>query len=114
MRISDWSSDVCSSDLLTGIAPPQLPGMLGRGYSGQTLAHHQGDGLVERRILAVGELGKGLLLISILEHGAEIAGHDGRSEERRVWKTGVSLCRSWWWPHHYKKKNSNQVSIEEN
>src|SRR5216110_2030690 len=29
---------------------------------------------------------------------------DYRSEERRVGKECVSLCRSWWWPYHLKKK----------
>src|SRR3546814_14014133 len=34
----------------------------------------------------------------------------GRSEERRVWKEGVSTCRSRWSPYHLKKKQE-QVSI---
>src|SRR3546814_15685958 len=84
MRISDWSSDVCSSDL----------------------RHQAGDGLVvleEHRVAAE--------LLGLLARGpAEKASVevDGRSEERRVGKECVSTCRSRWSPYHYKKNVNKQ------
>src|SRR3546814_8998772 len=88
MRISDWSSDVCSSDLtvnarltldvtylLNGEAVPELLARLERMCE-----------------LAIGE---GLLTG---ETAAEV--DTWRSEERRVGKECVSTCRSRWSPYH--------------
>src|SRR3546814_2167883 len=75
MRISDWSSDVCSSDLETAAA------RLVRIEHVEVAAvdtRHAGD---HRRFTMA-----------------------GRSEERRVGKECVSTCRSRWSPYHYKKK----------
>src|SRR3546814_16526987 len=33
---------------------------------------------------------------------------NGRSEERRGGKEGVSKGRTWWWRYHYKKKQHNR------
>src|SRR3546814_15769367 len=75
MRISDWSSDVCSSDLLD---PAEAVEAL--------------------------ELGQPLDLVRFAAHvRAEHLPH-ARSEERRVGKECVSTCRSRWSPYHYKKK----------
>src|SRR3546814_19299180 len=85
MRISDWSSDVCSSDL--------------RRQCGGNIA--QAAGLDERI-----EFGRDV------EH-AHRASQPGstqpfeRSEERRVGKECVSTCRSRWSPYHYKKKTQH-------
>src|SRR3546814_11910060 len=97
MRISDWSSDVCSSDLiserfvqdcgtgfgvLTGSVPPGTPVTL------------YGD-LVERLraqgAKAVVDAHGGMLKHAIPQR---------RSEERRVGKECVSTCRSRWSPVH--------------
>src|SRR3546814_15247922 len=92
MRISDWSSDVCSSDLigdvltnnvllpLLQIAQPQHIAFL-EHPAAQPHAAQQHRGAV-----AVDDLGA------------------ARSEERRVGKECVSTCRSRWSPYHYKKK----------
>ncbi len=53
----------------------ELASMRGRGIAGETLTHHQGQRLLDRRVLAVGQPGKGLFLIAILEHGAEVVRH---------------------------------------
>src|SRR3546814_9284215 len=105
MRISDWSSDVCSSDRLVpaaGIEPGdeglqrrQLGGGLGeqpRGAEG----HHRAvvDGMVEaspRHDEAV-------------EMADRETGGQASSEERRVGTEGVSTCRSRWSPYHEKIK----------
>src|SRR3546814_1817031 len=88
MRISDWSSDVCSSDLrqkacqifhrLSPVEPP-LPQTSTPIMSG-----------VRPRLVNV--------LISFLT-GAAIS-PKLRSEERRVGKECVSTCRSRWSPYH--------------
>src|SRR3546814_3691503 len=77
MRISDWSSDVCSSDLDLFVAAAAVE-------------HRR-----ERRLRLVmveeeGGIGK----------GAEAAHAACRSEERRVGKECVSTCRSRWSPVH--------------
>src|SRR3546814_8969175 len=83
MRISDWSSDVCSSDL----------------------ADHVGAGLQLRALLVVidaavdqGELQPevgGELHRVLVDLDRQL-----RSEERRVGKECVSTCRSRWSPYH--------------
>src|SRR3546814_3045278 len=70
MRISDWSSDVCSSDLL---ADDRRPGPAVVGLC------HQG----RRR-----------------DRDREVQDAEARSEERRVGKECVSTCRSRWSPYH--------------
>src|SRR3546814_4116296 len=88
MRISDWSSDVCSSDL-TQIT--RLP----RRTVG---AHHT------YRPIAVGDVFDRVAprLFDDLDRSAgdvdQIDAH--RSEERRVGKECVSTCRSRWSPYH--------------
>src|SRR3546814_977789 len=71
MRISDWSSDVCSSDL--------------RGFSAAT-------------IFRIGSMADWIVLIGPLKEWALSSAV--RSEERRVGKECVSTCRSRWSPYH--------------
>src|SRR3546814_9837890 len=83
VRISDWSSDVCSSDLFVD----------GRG---------RGDALVEARRLDEAQMH--------VDHRPRVAGVHHlqivivdafeRSEERRVGKECVSTCRYRWSPYH--------------
>src|SRR3546814_7880832 len=80
MRISDWSSDVCSSDLI-----------------------------VDDGVAAVFDLAVGLKLMArqgmfrpyaaagLTSTGVAVS---YRSEERRVGKECVSTCRSRWSPYH--------------
>src|SRR3546814_16201864 len=82
MRISDWSSDVCSSDL--SLRRAQQPDTFVRQV-------HRAEG--EPRALPVGRRGR------VRARAA------GSSEERRVGKECVSTCRSRWSPYHSKKKN---------
>src|SRR3546814_11687092 len=95
MRISDWSSDVCSSDLVgfADGADPEWP----------TVATHaaqfQFDSAASRH-RAVQRVSKALAVI--VDQAVEQAGN--RSEERRVGKECVSTCRSRWSPYHKKKK----------
>src|SRR3546814_12640365 len=118
MRISDWSSDVCSSDLLLRLRrifealhlrgefvdlrhhrriasgngrPLELEAVdRGRRNFGQHLERHGDLGILAARIVvAQGNRG--------LQRGAQLF---LRSEERRVGKECVSTCRSRWAPDH--------------
>src|SRR3546814_11426933 len=97
MRISDWSSDVCSSDL----ARPQCqrregeqPGA-GADIGDGARTRPAGRQPVEHRQTPRGR---------VVSAGAERLACIDRSEERRVGKECVSTCRSRWSPHT-KKKN---------
>src|SRR3546814_18840618 len=98
MRISDWSSDVCSSDLVLRV--------IERGLA----SFEHGDRRWQRRDFRAGfllERGQRAHVIVMLMAGddpahvlrAEAQLFD-RSEERRVGKECVSTCRSRWSPYH--------------
>src|SRR3546814_10537627 len=78
MRISDWSSDVCSSDLHQWEVEASAAHQLRRDHHGGQ--HGRGDEPEQRPTSPV--------------HGQP------RSEERRVGKECVSTCRSRWSPYH--------------
>src|SRR3546814_2142024 len=90
MRISDWSSDVCSSDLAEPI-----------NAKGSTLDR-------ERRVWTDGNGHTWDLTVTWADNetGNEwrwmgrVDGGGARSEERRVGKECVSTCRSRWPPYH--------------
>src|SRR3546814_2640481 len=96
MRISDWSSDVCSSDLASQAGhafdamepvrngPRELHRQLGL-VVGQDV-DDQRAGLQERGMCR-----------AVLGLAPQ---HQRRSEERRVGKECVSPCRSRWSPYH--------------
>src|SRR3546814_1768511 len=74
MRISDWSSDVCSSDLTTAELDVWL-------------------GTIHDALAAKGETAGPIpWAVNLVTHS--------RSEERRVGKECVSTCRSRWSPYH--------------
>src|SRR3546814_4987655 len=77
MLISDWSSDVCSSDL--GVTTPALS---------QTI-----------RIATLGDIDQNAAKFSLSNRQIPIRVLL-RSEERRVGKECVSTCRSRWSPYH--------------
>src|SRR3546814_13525637 len=110
MRMSDWSSDVCSSDLLHApeLSAAQSPQTLieKQRYEARLWAHgpkwqtHSIAGERWNGFDAVRALGDGddeILLVPLAGH---TRGHTGRSEGRRVGKEGVSTCRSRWSPYH--------------
>src|SRR3546814_4071634 len=89
MRISDWSSDVCSSDLL-------MPAW-GRGGSGAAAERGVAD-VARGRAAACAQRAVGIRRQPGFAeaHRQRIE----RSEERRVGKECVSTCRSRWSPYH--------------
>src|SRR3546814_18229890 len=99
MRISDWSSDVCSSDL----HQPHLVELaalgLVHGHRERTVVRGQCGGVGRARVARVvaGEPRH--------QRAALVAQADAdRSEERRVGKECGSTCRSRLSPYHSKKK----------
>src|SRR3546814_13087021 len=97
MRISDWSSDVCSSDL-----PPGRSG-ISRGDNGSWSVKWRGPLDGRPACGAVWESdGFDRAFGQHRTDGCTLhEGLDGlRSEERRVGKEGVSTCRTRWAPYH--------------
>src|SRR3546814_12041756 len=96
MRISDWSSDVCSSDLRgaegVGLYRTEIPFMVRDRFPSE-----EEQRLIYREQLAA--FAPHLVTMRTLDIGGD------RSEERRVGKECVRTCRSRWSPYHYKKKN---------
>src|SRR3546814_2489907 len=107
VRISDWSSDVCSSDLVEipaavgGIAiehradDPVVLDDHALVNAAARVAQHDILAPVAAREIARGEDVDGRHLELGRRHRAAI-----RSEERRVGKECVSTCRSRWSPYH--------------
>src|SRR3546814_20760318 len=99
MRISDWSSDVCSSDLfgfdavVGNYASPDTPG------SAYVLLHHvfgEVNGKAGQWGHAIGGMGA---VTQAMARACAGAGVTIRSEERRVGEECVSTCRSRWSPY---------------
>src|SRR3546814_13422171 len=85
MRISDWSSDVCSSDLAGGGSKPSIV----------PAARHGSAATTEPRALITALMPVGV-----------------RSEERRVGKECVSTCRSPWSPFHSKHTTAKSSTYQ--
>src|SRR3546814_16706320 len=104
MRISDWSSDVCSSDILAPLRSFILP-----GGNPAAAAIHLARAIVRRaERTAVGAAAHVSLNPQALAYLNRLSDHlfvmarfmNGRSAERRVGKECVSTCRSRWAPDH--------------
>src|SRR3546814_19482521 len=102
MRISDWSSDVCSSDLLFLGEHKLVRPDKGGGVPLPTGVHAIAERQVADPDLAIGETR--LKAVGIAHEVGDECGCglviDLRSEERRVGKGCVSTCRSRWSAYH--------------
>src|SRR3546814_15375742 len=101
MRISDWSSDVCSSDLVGRSAWP-----VGRSSAMPPVAKTKGMPLCAN-MSATGQLFSPCRLQS--SSAASNPPSRASSEERRVGKECVSTCRSRWSPYHSKKNHNKRL-----
>src|SRR3546814_11946931 len=108
MRISDWSSDVCSSDLhLTEQGNAVQPGHPIVGNEAKRVA----VGLIGDKLRA-GRIGADIQILAqqqelertpdgrVILRQQDLWMPEPRSEERRVGKECVSTCRSRWSPYH--------------
>src|SRR3546814_5125082 len=87
MCISDWSSDVCSSDLLHD----RLYKEMEKNLALKVVPTDSADAFLV--------YGRGILHLSVLIETMRREGYElqvGRSEERRVGKECVSTCSSRW------------------
>src|SRR3546814_16557123 len=108
MRISDWSSDVCSSDLANDEDLAKLSNAVSCAGSHFDIEHDRTRNLC----LAIAAISKNvalqifvqLPLTSVTPKKTTEAAATDRSEERRVGKECVSTCRSRWSPYNKKKK----------
>src|SRR3546814_1402980 len=99
MRISDWSSDVCSSDLDYLAEDETVGAKVGAGYQSanrETLGTFTGFATPAEGLDMVASVAKRDSGSIELGDGSEL----DRSEERRVGKGWVSTCRSRWSPFH--------------
>src|SRR3546814_13270184 len=111
MRISDWSSDVCSSDLeaeaITEAEVREVDGIVEIPGAAAFLARLPAERWAvvtsAPRALAYVRIAAAGLPMPPLVIGAEDVAKGKpapRSEERRVGKECVSTCRSRWSPYH--------------
>src|SRR3546814_20710921 len=112
MRISDWSSDVCSSDLQGGtlaalkmrLGDDRFEGI---DEDGQTKFFHElVRGLFDPNKVPEADLRR--YDLNVVAHWQAITAQR-RSEERRVGKACVSTCRSRWSP--YNSKKTSKITI---
>src|SRR3546814_13035334 len=100
MRISDWSSDVCSSDLkwiklFNGKDINDWTVKINHHIAGENFGNtfRVEDGIIKVRYDQYGEFNE--------QYGHIYYNQPfSRSEERRVGKECVSTCRSRWMPYH--------------
>src|SRR3546814_2474610 len=88
MRISDWSSDVCSSDLFPRLTPSSCLLMLSRSI------------LRWSRRTYTPTLPRASTRAWRRTSPSSVSRKSRRSEERRVGKECVSTCRYRWSPYH--------------
>src|SRR3546814_6563407 len=102
MRISDWSSDVCSSDLR--VAGHVLVGALAGDVAARLADDHGQFALVVHHGHVGGPVGEGSVAdegIGRLQEAQRLFGRleRQRSEERRGGNECVSTCKSRWAPY---------------
>src|SRR3546814_11449368 len=110
MRISDWSSDVCSSDLLAqACVGGGQRGAVAQGFADQGVELGVAErgppvagrerGVAERRNIQAAAAGERIGFDRVFP----------RSEERREGKECASSCRSRGAPYLYKKNTNTQT-----
>src|SRR3546814_12519498 len=105
MRISDWSSDLCSSDLAARRQREDrifVAGPTAKKAVAVILDDDQRELLARRAIWRQHEIAP--------SRQPEIVAP--RAEERRVGKECVSKCRSRWSPYHYKTQTPKNHHCE--
>src|SRR3546814_11197324 len=100
MRISDWSSDVCSSDLGPCPVGPQ-------SYAAAA-DHALGD---DRLVVDSADRGRGDHPAAARRTFATEQLNLNRPEERRVGQASVSTCRTRGSTYHYKNRHTRRYNL---
>src|SRR3546814_12316419 len=100
MRISDWSSDVCSSDLKLSATSVALDAVSGSTASAQ-ISMQLPNGVTPT--VTVAQNPTLFSVADVTDTGFRIIGRSLRSEERRVGHECVSTCSSRGSPYPKKK-----------
>src|SRR3546814_19354237 len=114
MRISDWSSDGCSSDLRMqllidmNLSPRWIDWFAGVGIEAVHWSMVGENNAPDSEIMAYASVNGYVVITHDLDFSTILAATHGekRSEERRIGKACVSPCRSRLSPHH-SNKNTN-------
>src|SRR3546814_12040483 len=114
MRISDWSSDVCASDLAGSLRRMRetigdVDILVAAERSGPFMEAFTRLPYVAD-VLAHGEKKTSIRTTKGLQADLRVVPPDARSEESRVGKECVSTCTSRWAPYHLKKKKKADKS----
>src|SRR3546814_13354708 len=98
MRISDWSSDVCSSDLIFFL----IPGVQILGVALLALPFRANIPIGAAKTFLSNPVTTPFIIAASVWLGDRMFGLHAnvRSEESRVGKECVSTCRSRWSPYH--------------
>src|SRR3546814_12746375 len=97
MRISDWSSDVCSSDLGSfGMGGQNSTGFTILSFGDAGLVERSGPSILDESCAAMQEGGSAARVTAV----PGPAFTNERSEERRVGQEGGRTCRSRRSPYH--------------
>src|SRR3546814_12526571 len=106
MRISDWSSDVCSSDLwrsganaIDAPVPPSSRSSTSVAASPAASTAHCRHGARRSNSSAA----------KATKQAMPLPNENARTEERRVGKECGSTCRSRWSPDHLKKEKNKRT-----
>src|SRR3546814_14179307 len=106
MRISDWSSDVCSSDLYACACHTLNLALKDVFEPSNARLNAMPNGSTKSAITYFNSLivqAKALTVLSLSQPSH-------RSEERRVGKECVSPCRSRWSPTHETPKQTHRIT----
>src|SRR3546814_21026938 len=113
MRISDWSSDVCSSDLPDGtwiVASDHLERAAGyeraQARSSPVAIETLSALPLDQQVSAEGAT---WLDRELVADAPAIVRDAGRAEERRVGQECARRCNSRWWPYNSKKKEAKRT-----
>src|SRR3546814_19507371 len=109
MRISDWSSDVCSSDLFLKLMTEKNASDMFQTTGAPVYIK------VEGKLYPLGNTGlpQGMvkkIAYSLMDEG-QVPQFERRSEERRVGKEWGSTWRYRWEPYHNKKTKCTQLHL---
>src|SRR3546814_14182659 len=100
MRISDWSSDVCSSDLPEPEVPSNVVSIMDALKKSIAQEKKGGRAAFPEKLAKAAPAPKTLHLLA----------RELRSAERRVGQECVSTCRSRWSPYPEKKKTEQPTT----